>query len=143
MVRVHADAETHAQDAFFAGRQAGQNRRARGTQIGLNRSVKRLNNVPVFDEITQMAVLFISDRCFQADRFFGYFQNLANLFQRHGQFFGQLFRRWFSTDFVQHLTARSHQFVDRFDHVNRDADGTRLIRNGTRDGLANPPCGIC
>ena len=60
MVRVHADAETHAQDAFFAGRQAGQNRRARGTQIGLNRSVKRLNNVPVFDEITQMAVLFIS-----------------------------------------------------------------------------------
>ena len=35
-----------------------------------------------------------------------------------------------------------HEFVDHFDHVDRDADGAGLVGDGTGDGLANPPSGV-
>ena len=34
---------------------------------------------------------------------------------------------------------RADQLVDRLDHVDRDADGPRLVCNRARDGLADPP----
>src|SRR5690606_1531412 len=34
------------------------------------------------------------------------------------------------------------QFVDRFDHMDRDTDSPCLVGNGARNGLADPPRGI-
>ena len=54
VVSVHADAETHAQHAFFAWRQARQHARCGFAQIGLNGGVDGQNSTLVFDEVTQM-----------------------------------------------------------------------------------------
>ena len=43
---------------------------------------------------------------------------------------------------MQHLTTCPHQLVDRFDHVHRNTDGARLVRDRTRDRLTDPPCRI-
>ena len=72
----------------------------------------------------------------KADRLLGDLQDLAHLFQRHRQTFGQFFRGGLAADFVQHLAGGAHQLVDRLDHVHRDADGARLVGDGTGDGLA-------
>ena len=45
-------------------------------------------------------------------------------------------------EFLQQLLLRAHQLADDFDHVYRDADGARLVRDGSDDGLPNPPRGV-
>ena len=36
----------------------------------------------------------------------------------------------------------SNQFIDRFDHMNRNADGARLVGNRTGNSLTDPPSGV-
>ena len=52
---------------------------------------------------------------------------------------GQLFGGGFAAQFLLQLPLRPHQLVDRLDHVDRNADGASLVRNGARDRLAHPP----
>ena len=43
---------------------------------------------------------------------------------------------------LKKLTVNPDELIDGFYHMNRYADGARLIGNGTGDGLTNPPCRI-
>ena len=54
MIRVHADAEAHAEHAFFAGGERGQNPRRGFAQVGLDRGVDRQDRVLVLDEIAEV-----------------------------------------------------------------------------------------
>src|ERR1700676_2449034 len=92
VVGVHADAETHAQDALLARGQRGEDARRRLAQIGLDRRIERQYRVLVLDEIAEVAVLLVADRGFEADRFLGDLQDLAHLFQGHRQLVGELLR---------------------------------------------------
>src|SRR5690606_28281365 len=65
VVRIHADAESHAQDPFLARRQGGEHPRRRLAQIGLNGGVNRQDRVLVLDEVAEMRILFVSDRRLQ------------------------------------------------------------------------------
>ncbi len=40
---------------------------------------------------------------------------------------------------MQHLPRCPHQLVDRFDHVNRNTNGPRLVSNRARNRLTDPP----
>jgi len=40
---------------------------------------------------------------------------------------------------LDELARGPDELVDRLDHVHRDADGARLVGDGARDGLADPP----
>src|SRR5690606_4640471 len=89
-----------------------------------------------------MAVFLVANRRFQGYRFLRNLQNLAYLFERHGELFGKLFRCRLPADFMQHLARGTHQLVDRLDHMHRNTDGARLVGNRTRDRLTDPPCRI-
>ena len=95
-------------------------------------AVQRQDGVLVFDEIAKLAVFFVANRRFQRNRLLGDFHHLAHFFKRHLQLCGQFFRRRFAADFVQHLAAGADQFVDRLDHMDRDADRAGLV--GDRRG---------
>jgi hypothetical protein len=43
---------------------------------------------------------------------------------------------------VREFAADARDLVDGLDHVHRDADGARLVGDGARDGLADPPRGV-
>ncbi len=142
MICVHTDAKPHPQHTFLARRQRRQNTCRRFLQVFLNSTVQRKNCIAIGDEIAQLAVLFVPDRCFQRNRLFGNFHHFTHFFQRHLKLFSQFFWRWFPPDFMQHLTPRAHQFIDRFDHMNRNTDRAGLIRNRARDRLTDPPSRI-
>src|SRR6516165_4320035 len=89
-----------------------------------------------------MGVLLFADRCFERERFLGDLQRLAYLFERHVEFLGKLLRRRLATDLVEHLLPRTHDLVDDLNHVNRYANGARLILEPTTDRLPNPPGGV-
>ena len=61
---------------------------------------------------------------------------------RHVHFIGQFLRRRFAAQFLRELLLRAPELVHDFNHVDRNADGARLVGNGARDGLANPPDGV-
>src|SRR5262245_42218542 len=89
-----------------------------------------------------MTVLLVADRGLQADRLLGDLEHLAHLLERDGELFGQLLRRWFAADLVQHLPRGAHDLVEGLDHMHGDADGASLVRNRAGDGLPNPPCRV-
>ena len=81
VIGVHADAEAHAQDALLARRQRRQDPRRRLAQIGLDGGVEWQDGILVLDEITEMGILLVADRGFEADRLLGDLQDLAHLFR--------------------------------------------------------------
>jgi len=142
VVGVHADAEPHPQDPLLARRQRGQDPRRALAQIAEDGGIERLDCVLVLDEVAEMAVLLVADRRFQADRFLGDLQDLADLLQRHPELDRQFFRRRLAADLVQHLPRGADQLVDRLDHVDRNADRPRLVGDRPGNGLPDPPGGI-
>ena len=68
-----------------------------------------------------------------------HFQHGTYTVDRQKDFFRDLFRGWFTAIFLDELFLHPHQFVDRFDHVNRNPDRARLIGDRAGDCLADPP----
>src|SRR5260370_1280691 len=81
VVRIHADAETHAQHALFARGERGENPRRRLAQIGLDRRVERQHGILVLDEIAEVRILLGADRRLEADRLLRDLQHLSHLLQ--------------------------------------------------------------
>ena len=54
MIRIHADAEAHAQHPLFAGRQARQHPRCGLAEVRLNGRIDWQNRALVFDEVAEM-----------------------------------------------------------------------------------------
>src|SRR4030095_5382482 len=50
-----------------------------------------------------------------------------------------LFSRRLTSQLLDQGARVSNQFVNRLDHVHRNANGSRLVGDGARDGLKNPP----
>src|SRR6267143_555284 len=44
-----------------------------------------------------------------------------------------------AAELLEQATADADELVDGLDHVDRDADGPRLVGDGARDGLTDPP----
>src|SRR5581483_12333220 len=71
VVGIHADAESHAQDALLARRQRGQYARRAFAQIALDRRLERDDRVLVLDEVAEVRILLVADRRLERDRLLG------------------------------------------------------------------------
>ena len=104
----------------------------------------RRDVVLVFDEVSDMAVLFFADRLFKRKRIECNLLNITNLARR--QCSAKLLRDFFccriTIIFLNEFSGSSCNLVDGFDHVNRNTDGSCLIGQSSCDGLTDPPCGI-
>ena len=86
-----------------------------------------------------MRILFFSNRRLERNGLLRNLQNFANLGDRNVHALGDFFAGRLASEFLHQLPAGTHQLVDRFDHVHRNADGAGLVGDGSRNGLANPP----
>ena len=75
----------------------------------------------------------------QRNRFATVLLDLDDLLRCHIQFLRQFFRSGFTAKILKHLTLNARELIDDFNHVDRDANGSRLVRHSTRNCLANPP----
>ena len=64
---------------------------------------------------------------------------MANLFHFNAHFDGNFFGEWFATKLLHEAARHLRIFIDRFHHVNRNTDRSRLIGECTCNRLANPP----
>src|SRR5690606_11265567 len=143
VIGIHVDTETHAQYLGFACREASEYLAGGLAQAFAGGGVDWRCNRRVFDEVAEMRVFIVTDRGLHRDRFFSDLQDLANFVFRHLHALAKFFRRRFAAHLLQHLPRDTVELVDRFDHVYRDANRARLVGDGARNRLANPPRGIC
>ena len=90
-----------------------------------------------------MAVLLLAYGSLQRHGLLRYLEYLAHLLHGHIHCLCQLVRLRIAAELLKKLTRNSNQLVYRFDHVDGDADSSRLIRYGARYRLAYPPCSVC
>src|SRR5262244_3829365 len=93
MFAIDTDAKAFAQDFLFARREGLQDLQRLLLQIELHRRLKGRNHLFILDEVTQMAVLVLTDGGFEGDRFFRNFEHLTHLFHWHFHALSDFLRR--------------------------------------------------
>src|SRR5579884_4200107 len=103
------------------------------------RGLGRGQSCVVLDEVAEMAVFFLANRRLQADRLLADLDNLAHLLRADLHLLGDLLRRRLAPQVLQQTTADADQAVNRLHHMHGDTNRARLVGDGARNGLTNPP----
>src|SRR3989339_1415992 len=106
------------------------------------RGVERIHGVFILDEIPQLAVFFRPHRRLERDDVLADLLDVPDFLDIHLHLHGQFLHGRLAAAFLGQAALRMGEFVDRLDHVHRNADGARLIGDGAGDRLADPPRGI-
>ena len=103
------------------------------------RRVERRLGLLVRDEVPERGVLLLADRLLERDRELRHAQDLAHLLDVDLELLGDLLRERLAPEPLDELALDVHDLVELLDHVHRDADRARLVRDRARDRLADPP----
>ena len=98
--------------------------------------------VVIGDKIAKVGVVLLADRRFQRDGLLRNLDDLAHLFLGDTHLFCNLIRARIASVFLYQLAIDANELVNRFHHMHRDTNRTRLIRNCAGNRLTNPPGGI-
>src|ERR1700739_860620 len=139
VLRAVLQPKAHLDNALFPRGKSPQNLRRVLLQIHADHGLARRNRLPVFNEVAQVRVFLFTDRRLQRNRLLRDLQYLAHLRYRNVHAPRDLFARRLTAQFLHQLPACADELVDRLDHVHRDTNRSRLVRNRTRNRLANPP----
>src|SRR2546427_2906101 len=113
-----------------------------GMQHRERRGIGWRDRLAVLDEVTEVGVLLLSDRRLERDRILRDLHDLAHLLGRDPHLLADLLVARLATELLEKPARNAHQLVDRLHHVHRDADRPRLVGDGARDGLPDPPRGV-
>ena len=72
----------------------------------------------------------------------GDLQNFADFFGWHIHLGTDFFRSWFAAKILKQLTLNPNQFINGFNHMNRNSNRPGLVSNRAGDRLPNPPGGV-
>src|SRR5687767_2943913 len=139
LAAVLAEAEAHLDDLLLARGERGQDLVGYLAQVRGDDRVGRVEDGLVLDEVPEVRVLLLADGRLQRDGLLRDLQDLAHLRDRDVHLARDLFARRLAAQLLDERARGANQLVDGLDHVDGDADGARLIGDGARDGLANPP----
>src|SRR6185369_9612302 len=134
--------EAQANHAFFARTQSLQNVARDFSQVRSYHSGRWTFARLVFNQVPKLGITVFANGGFQRNRILHKFACLAHFVDRSVHLLGDLFGRWFTSQFTHEFTRSVLQFIDHFNHVNWNANRSRLIGNCTCDSLTNPPGSI-
>src|SRR5262245_53144942 len=134
-----ADAEAHLDDLLFARGQRLQHRFGLLLQVEVDHRFRRRHRGAVLDEVAEVRIFLFADRRLERDRLLRDLQDLADLRDRDVHAARDLFRGRLAAKLLHQRARRANQLVDRLDHVDRDADGARLVGDRAGDRLPDPP----
>src|SRR5262245_27534217 len=134
-----ADAEPHLDDLLLARRQRLQHRLGLLLEIQIDDRFGRRHHLAILDEIAKMRIFLFADWRLERDWLLRDLEDLADLRHRDVHPLGDLLGGRLASELLDERARGANQLVDRLDHVDRDADGPRLVGNRAGDRLADPP----
>src|SRR5713226_3036908 len=113
-----------------------------GVQHGERGGVRRRDCLTVLDEVAEMGVLLLADRSLERDRGLGKPDDLTHPLRGTPHLLADLLVAWLTPEQLEQAARHPRQLVDHLNHVHRDADRSRLVSEGTGDGLPDPPVSV-
>ena len=135
--------EPQAQHVGLPVRQGVQDLAEGLGQQGIAGGIRRAGSVVVLHEGADGRVLLVAHRRVQRQGIGGGAVGLDDLLDGEIQFVGDLLQGRLTAQLLHQLAVAAGGLVDDLYHMHRHADGSRLIGNGTGDGLPDPPGRIC
>src|SRR5258708_23565740 len=136
------EAEAHLDYFFFARGQRAQDLSSLVLEVHVDHGFGGRDHGAVFDEVAEMRIFLFADWRFEGDWLLRDLQHLADFRYGNIHALGDFFAGRFAAEFLDKLARGADQLVDGFDHVHRDTNRTRLIGNGPRNRLPDPPRGV-
>src|SRR5262245_2067535 len=136
------DPEPEPQDLLLTRRERAQDLTGLAAQVARQRRVEGGDRPLVLDEVAEVAVVLLPDRCLERDRLAGDAEHTPDLVGRQLHMGTDLLGRGLAPELLDERARHAHQLVDGLDHVHGDADRARLVGDRTRDGLPDPPRGV-
>ncbi len=93
----------------------------------------------VGEEVTELRLVVVADRLLERDGNLRATPDLLDLVRRHLDVARDLVHERLATELGAELPLRAHDPVELLDDVDGHADRAALVRDRTRDGLADPP----
>src|SRR5713226_6601405 len=113
-----------------------------GVEHGERGGVRGRDCLTVLDEVAEMRVLLLADRGLERDRGLGKPYDLPHPLRGDPHLLADLFLAWLPPNLLEQAARHPRQLVDHLNHVYRNADRSRLVSEGTGDGLPDPPVGV-
>src|SRR5216683_145520 len=110
-----------------------------GVEHGERGGVRGRDCLTVLDEVAEMRVLLLADRGLERDRGLGKPYDLPHPLRGDPHLLADLFLAWLPPNLLEQAARHPRQLVDHLNHVYRNADRSRLVSEGTGDGLPDPP----
>src|SRR5450830_217128 len=136
------EAETQLDDLALAVRERAQDEVELFFLHDLADGLDRDRGFLVLDEVAELRVFFLADRCLETHGLLADLEDLTDFLRRRAHLRGDLVRSGLAADVLQQLALHADELVDGLDHVHRDADRACLVGDGARDRLADPPGGV-
>src|SRR5438552_1572358 len=135
-----ADPEAQAEDLLLLLAERRQRLLDLGGQILTDQRVVRRARGAVLEEVAELGVL--PDRRFQRERLARRLEDQPHLLRGHARMLGQLLGRRRAPHLAREVAVHPRDAVERLHHVHGDPDRPRVVRDGPRDRLADPPGGV-
>src|SRR5579863_3083737 len=142
VLALAADAEAEADHLLLLGRKRLEDVGGFVADIGVDHRVYGRPHPAVFDQIAQGGFAVAADGCLQRHRVARDGLELLDLFDRNIHAPADFVVGRHPAQLLFELARGPQELVHALVHVNRNADGARLVRDGARDGLADPPGGV-
>jgi len=96
----------------------------------------------VLDEVAEVGILLLTDRCLQGDRVLGDLDDLPHPLGGDAHLLGDLVVGRLAAQLLEQPAGDADELVDRLHHVDRDPDRPGLVGDRPRDRLPDPPGGV-
>src|SRR6266849_3384914 len=126
----------HAPLAWDKGSERGLDRKLEHGDRG---DVRGGRGLLVLDEIAELGILFMADRCLQRDRRLRELDDLSHPLEGEAHLLGNLLVGGLPAQNLEHAPRNPGKLVDDLPHVDRGPNRPRLVGDGADDSLADPP----
>src|SRR5438094_1542209 len=116
------ETEAQLQHATLAAGKPFQDRLDLLLEELVRRRVARRESLVIGDEVPEVAVFFLADRCLERDRLLRDLDDLADLISGDEHPFGDLLGGRLAAELLKESTRHTDELVDGLHHVDRDAD---------------------
>ncbi len=111
-------------------------------QLPVQDHIHGRRDILILNELTQLTLAFLAHGLLQRERVSRRPEYPVHLFGAQIQGLGDLLLAGLPTQFLLQLASHLLDSAQPLPHMHRQTDGAALIRQRSRDGLSNPPCGI-
>src|SRR5258708_4213407 len=142
VLALAADAEAQPDHFLFFRRQGLQDICGLVAHVGIDHRVYRRTHPAIFNQIAQRGFTIAANGRFERNRIARNGLQPLDFLHWNVHTAADFVVGWSAAQLLLQLPRRAQELVHALVHVHRNTNGARLVGDGARDGLTDPPRGV-